>query len=305
MTTYIMADGESLFVRELGQGRPVLILSGLGMKSYHWLPYILPYHRQFRFIIPEWRGFGRSQTCQIPGDLDAISSHWRDVTSLLAQLPTQDYTVMAYSMGATVAMHGMHYANFGQQINAYLHIDQSPKIVTDQHWSYGLFAQQHTLFKQRLAALADCLTRATLHAKTLMQLQHPIKAQLLQRWFELVQWQGNNRIAPFLFKLAQKRDQLQQYLLPLQRLDYMAWYVNTYLEHNEDYREALCQLDCPTTFFIGQQSNLYPYQGQLNIAQQLQQAQSIIFEKSGHTPLLSEPLKFALELRKFLQTPAG
>ena len=33
MPYYTMPDGESLFVREIGQGEPVLVLSGLGMHS--------------------------------------------------------------------------------------------------------------------------------------------------------------------------------------------------------------------------------------------------------------------------------
>lgn len=34
MPFYTMADGEQLFVREYGQGQPVLVLSGLGMLSW-------------------------------------------------------------------------------------------------------------------------------------------------------------------------------------------------------------------------------------------------------------------------------
>ena len=33
MSYYKMPDGEMLFVREYGQGQPVLVLSGLGMLS--------------------------------------------------------------------------------------------------------------------------------------------------------------------------------------------------------------------------------------------------------------------------------
>ncbi|HAB44243.1 MAG TPA: alpha/beta hydrolase, partial [Acinetobacter sp.] len=34
MPFYSMPDGEQLFVREYGQGQPVLVLSGLGMLSW-------------------------------------------------------------------------------------------------------------------------------------------------------------------------------------------------------------------------------------------------------------------------------
>ena len=34
MPDYRMPDGEQLYVREYGQGQPVLVLSGLGMQSW-------------------------------------------------------------------------------------------------------------------------------------------------------------------------------------------------------------------------------------------------------------------------------
>ena len=45
MPMYTMPDGENLFVREIGQGEPVLVLSGLGMHSWQWLPFLLPKFR--------------------------------------------------------------------------------------------------------------------------------------------------------------------------------------------------------------------------------------------------------------------
>lgn len=35
MPYYTMPDQESLFVRRVGRGEPVLVLSGLGMQSWH------------------------------------------------------------------------------------------------------------------------------------------------------------------------------------------------------------------------------------------------------------------------------
>lgn len=80
-----MPDGEQLYVREYGQGQPVLVLSGLGMQSWQWHPFLYRFRRNFKFIIPDWRGFSGSSQCRIP-QLDAISSHWRDIDCLLGQL---------------------------------------------------------------------------------------------------------------------------------------------------------------------------------------------------------------------------
>lgn len=56
MPHYTMPDGEKLFVREIGQGEPVLVLSGLGMHSWQWLPFLLPNIKHYKFYIPDWRG---------------------------------------------------------------------------------------------------------------------------------------------------------------------------------------------------------------------------------------------------------
>ncbi len=131
MSHYRMPDGEQLFVREFGQGQPVLVLSGLGMQSWQWLPFLYSQAKNNKFIIPDWRGFGGSQCCSIP-ELDAISSHWRDINSLIEQLNLNEFSVIAYSMGATTAMHGMHYSNLNAKLTRYLHIDQTPKISVDE-----------------------------------------------------------------------------------------------------------------------------------------------------------------------------
>ncbi len=106
MPHYLMPDGEKLYVREFGQGTPVLVLSGLGMQSWQWLPFYINTVKSHRFYIPDWRGFGGSAQCKIP-TLDAISSHWQDLNCFLNQYADTAFHVIAYSMGATTAMHGM------------------------------------------------------------------------------------------------------------------------------------------------------------------------------------------------------
>ena len=114
MPFYRMPDGESLFVREYGQGQPVLVLSGLGMLSWQWAAFLYPHQKKFRFIIPEWRGFGASSRCKIPQDLDAISSHWQDVRSVLTQLKLDQVIVIAYSMGATTCKPKIEMSGFSK-----------------------------------------------------------------------------------------------------------------------------------------------------------------------------------------------
>ncbi|TCB81478.1 alpha/beta fold hydrolase [Acinetobacter sp. ANC 4173] len=298
MPYYQMPDQEQLYVREFGQGEPVLVLSGLGMQSWQWMPFLIQNSKQFKFIIPDWRGFGRSKYCRIP-EIDAISSHWRDLEALIQQLKYPDFTVIAFSMGATTAMHGMKYGNFKQYINRYLHIDQAPKITVDTHWPYGLLSQQHSNFKNLLAEISLFFS-ALPPVNRLEDLKPASRHEFIKIWSKFILLQNGHRLSPILWNTALKYDKLQKHLLPLHRLDYLAWYINNYLYHDEDYRECLAQLGCPTTFFIGENSILYPSQGQKIIANSVKNAKQVIFERSGHAILINEPFKFQREISRFL-----
>lgn len=298
MPFYRMPDQEKLFVRRVGEGEPVLVLSGLGMQSWQWLPFLFANRKQYEFIIPDWRGFGGSKNCAIP-DLDAISSHWNDIDSLIQQLKLDQFILMGYSMGATTAMHGMKHGKLAEKLKAYLHIDQTPKISVDDSWQYGLFGQKQSRFKNLLLDIQTLLLENKFAAK-LEDLPNDTRYKLVSLWSDFIEFQGSNNFSPKVVRLALNRPVLQKYLLPIQRLDYLLWYVENYLNHDEDYRQALSQLNCPTTFFIGRASSLYPEAGQTLIALSLTNAKAIYFERSGHTPLITEPRKFSKQIGHFL-----
>lgn len=299
MPYYQMPDGEQLFVREYGQGQPVLVLSGLGMLSWQWSAFLYPHRKQFKFIIPDWRGFGASSHCRIP-ELDAISSHWQDTKALLDQLQLDQVKVIAYSMGATTTMHGLQYGDFAQSISAYLHIDQTPKIPVDETWQYGLFGKQHAQFKAILKGLSALLD-VHKDQSFIKDLDDGSRKQIADLWLKFIALQNPHQYSLKAFKWMLNKPNLQGLLLPSARVDYMAWYINNYLNHAEDYRDSIQQLKCPVTFFSGVQSKLYPIEGQNIIAASLPHAKQVRFEKSGHTPLIHEPIKFTKEISKFLK----
>ena len=126
------------------------------------------------------------------------------------------------------------------------------------------------------------------------------KKQLTSLWLKFADLQGNAQ----LIKQVSKIDflnEIQPRLIPLQRIDYVLWYIRTYLDHDEDYRKALIALKRPTEFIIGQQSTLYSYKGQLELAQKLENSKIHLMRKSGHVPLTNEPIKFTKVLNQFLQ----
>ena len=300
MPFYTMPDGEKLFVREIGQGEPVIVLSGLGMHSWQWLPFLLPNIKQYKFYIPDWRGFGGSRACKIPQDIAAIPNHWRDLDCLIEQLGLDNFILLGYSMGASTAMHGMQYGNLQNKLKAYLHIDQTPKIPSDLNWEFGLFGKKYFKVKRLLKDFSEFLQQYS-NYRYVDELPIEPRTELIQIWLNFIKIQGSNKLSPIMFNLALKHPLLQKHLLPIRRMDYLKWYIDNYLNHNEDYRATISTVACPTTFCIGELSKLYPIEGQLRVSDSLVNSQNIIFKKSGHTPLITEPVKFSREISTFLK----
>ena len=308
MPHYSMPDQERLYVREIGHGAPVLVLSGLGMSSWQWLPYIAPSLRDRKFYIPDFRGFGHSKHCKIPTDAefktDAIRSHWRDVNCLLEQISRKEnlengIDVIAYSMGATITMHGMKYGNFAAKIKQYIHMDQSACIRNQNDWQYGLYGTQQGTFLNILDRMLALLLPYSDQHQPISTLPHHVQNELISLFNEFVALQSSNAFISYLDQF-----QITKYLkiksLPFQTLDYLYWYLKSYQQHNEDYRQALTSFEKPAHFIIGKRSALYPAAGQIAIAKQLKDAKIHIFPRAGHALIVNQPFYFSKTLNQIL-----
>lgn len=300
MPFYTMPDQEQLYVRRIGHGKPVLVLSGLGMSSWQWLPCLVPSLTKRQFFIPDFRGFGKSKDCKIPEGLTAIESHWRDVEALLKHLDFERIDVIGYSMGATTTMHGLTYGNFEQYIDKYMHIDQTAKIRNSENdWNFGLYGENQERFLHIIKDIYIFLEKQQ-HHQYLNQLPREQKKELTTLWIKFAELQGNSELIKKIAKIDYFSE-IQPRLIPLQRIDYILWYLNTYLNHDEDYRKALVALKRPTEFIIGQNSTLYSSEGQIELAKKLENSTIHLMRKSGHVPLAREPFKFTKVLNQFLQ----
>lgn len=100
-------DGVSLAWREVGEGRPVLMLHGLfSHADMNWLDFgtagVLA-EAGFRAILPDFRGHGRSDS---PRDATAWPADVlaRDIEHLVAHLGLGDFDLAGYSLGARTAV---------------------------------------------------------------------------------------------------------------------------------------------------------------------------------------------------------
>jgi pimeloyl-ACP methyl ester carboxylesterase len=95
-------DGSRLFVQDWGSGRPIIFLSAWTFHSNVWGSHIaaLTTHG-FRCVVPDRRGYGRSDAPGTGYDLDTMVD---DLSRIMDQLDLRDAVLVAHSMGSFEAV---------------------------------------------------------------------------------------------------------------------------------------------------------------------------------------------------------
>ena len=91
-----------LFVEEQGQGKPIVLLHGLGASTYAWRKVAPLLAEDHRVIAIDMKGFGRSSK-----PLDeryAARDHARLIAGFMAGRGLEDVTLVGHSFGGTVAL---------------------------------------------------------------------------------------------------------------------------------------------------------------------------------------------------------
>lgn len=292
-----MRDAQYIHVRVFGRGQPVLLLPGFGMKSSHWLPFILPFSHRFRFYMPDFRGAGPSSAARL-NQTDVFQNNMEDVQDVIAHFGLKDFLLAGYSLGGSTALHLLHAGGF-TRVRRYLHIDQTPCIGHREDWPYGLAGvHQENLF----ASLQqfDSVLREQAHVENFSELPLTARQQAVQTLLAALEYMGGKAHTKLLLMTAAQQKWLLPLLLPMNRLHDIRAYLASYLKGGHDYRESLRGCKTPITVFVGMRSALYHPAGQMAIADYAGDVQVVRFEKSGHMPLLAEPVKFTRELGRFL-----
>jgi proline iminopeptidase len=97
-----LSDGVSLFVHEVGDGFPLIILhGGPGLDHTHMSPWLDALGDEFRLIYVDERGQGRSERVD-PATL-SLEGFAEDVDLLAEALDLERFALLGHSFGAIVA----------------------------------------------------------------------------------------------------------------------------------------------------------------------------------------------------------
>lgn len=291
-------DNQSLHVRVIGKGQPVLMLHGMGMQSAHWLPFLLPYLRHYRFFLPDLRGAGRSSHVRL-NQTDIFQNHMEDVQDVIAHFGLDDFLLAGYSLGGSTSLHLLQNGSF-DGVRRYLHIDQSPCVGNREDWRFGLFGERQAEIFSALDQLRQLLDQYP-HVGTLDQLPTAARAQVVDILSDVFsRMLGRRAIAPLL-KLTSRWPWLLSQLFPITHVQDIRAYLASYVSGGHDYRESLRQCPVPVTVMVGMRSPLYAPEGQMQMADYAPDCRIVRLERSGHVPLTDQPLQFTRALGRFLR----
>lgn len=132
---FLTSDGIRLNYDDVGQGEPILIMTGYAGYKEIWRSQVETLVANgYRVINLDRRNHGRSETTTKGL---RMSRQGKDVAELMAALNIDAFNIMGNSMGAaTIWAYCSLYGD--QKLLKIISVDQSPKMISDETWPYGL-----------------------------------------------------------------------------------------------------------------------------------------------------------------------
>jgi non-heme chloroperoxidase len=293
-----MRDNKRVFVRMLGRGKPVVLLHGFAMQSLHWLPFIWPYLKTHQFIMPDFRGFGRSHKTDFNQDC-VLTNYIQDLDDLAGHLELSGFSLCGISMGAYTALH--YLSQNGSGVDKCCLIDQAPQALNGEGWPYGLFGQDQ---EARMEPVKELLEEAAGFSEDagFHEIPRSFRKKVGRLMGDFAATAMVHKYQKFLARLLFGIEPLARRIMPADNWRVIMHVVAAYLEQDYDMRPYLPELQVPLTVMVAVPSEMYPCQGQYCICDQAPNARLVRFEKSGHAIPMNEPVKFTRELGRFLSS---
>jgi non-heme chloroperoxidase len=272
--SFTASDGQAVPVCVLGAGSPLVLVHGVGCSHRDWLPVARRLARSHCVLAWDARGHGRCRPVLGSITLARLAA---DLHEMIEQFGLDQAALVGHSMGALVLMQYLH-AHGTARVSAVVLVDQSPRIVTDEGWRLGLFGGCSAAMLAGLIAGA----RRDL-AGTLLNEVGAIGGPWLKRRLDAD--------AP-LGKLLRRR---------LGRIDVRPLLDLAESMAQADFRASLARLDAPLLVVLGGRS---PHYAGLPLdawyRETVRHAQVSVYPWAGHSPHVSEPLRFVRELERFI-----
>lgn len=262
-------DGARLHFRDLGSGKPVILLHGWAASGAFFERQIPLATTGVRLIVPDLRGHGLSQDANRSLTIRLLAD---DLRALIVQLKLTGFALVGWSMGAMVAWEYLRTYGAGGMDKLSV-VDMTAKIVTTDDWSHGLSGgypadrvepTAHSI-KHHWERVSK-LTAGKLFARNGM----PDPASLLQ-------------------------------LTGIMRTNHPAGLAHLWIDMaRQDYRGLLPTLGVDCQFIYGVESRLYRQETFMHLAQLAGTTQLVGIPKAGHVLQWEQPGAFATALSRHI-----
>jgi pimeloyl-ACP methyl ester carboxylesterase len=272
--TFTASDGQVVPVCVLGTGPPLVLVHGVGCSHRDWMP--VARRLAQRHCVLAWDARGHGQCRPVLGSI-TLARLADDLAEMIEQFGLDRSVLVGHSMGALTLM--QYLQSYGtRRVAAVALVDQSPRIVTDDGWRLGLFGGCSAEMLMGLIAGA----RRDL-AETLLHEVGAFGGPWLQRQLGPDAWLG---------RMLRQR---------LRRIDVRPLLDLAESMAQADFRDSLARLDAPLLVVLGARSPHYagvPLDAWYRDT--VKHAEISVYAHAGHSPHISEPLRFARDLERFI-----
>jgi non-heme chloroperoxidase len=253
---YELADGVKLAYVEVGEGPPLLLVHGWSSSINWWRYNVEALSRHFRVIAVDLRGHGDSDK---PPSGHTVEQYARDVRELVAGLRAEDALMVGWSMGCMVLWN--YVLQFGRdQARAMVFVGQSARDLKTPEFDLAL------------------MTHDDLHQWMLaVQTDRPAFLAGLMR-------DTCKHVPPDEFLTWMSED--------YQRCPAHIAAVALYHQTTVDSLPAFPLIDFPTQVHFGTDPKMYELAQGEYLAREIEGCELVVFEESGHVPMIEEPAKF-------------
>lgn len=295
--TVNIADKQKMPVMTIGQGDAVVLIHGFGMDASAWLPFVRPLVHQYRFYLPYMRGFGKASQNHFT-QANFVNDYVADIKAMRQQLGLERIRLGGISMGSLTNL-ALNHANGFEGVSHLLHIDQSPVMKNKADWAWGVMGDSQQGF---LASLSDMCALATPYLdKDFKDLPKNVQHSILQNASTMVGASFNTPVIKKLAHLMSKYPRLAGYVRNTKGWQNQLHIVQAYLSEDLDFRSSVPNIHIPTRVVVGEDSRLYPAQGQLAFARLLPNAKVTVMAKAGHALLADRPVASYQVIKAFVQ----
>ena len=252
-----------------GEGRPVVLVHGLGGQWQNWLENIPRLSRERRVVALDLPGFGLSPE---PRERITISGYGRCVNALCEQLGLGSMHLVGNSMGGFVAAEAT--IQSPARVERLVLVSAAGISSTNVYRAPALLVGRGAkVLTARTAARHERMARRprTRYGALIFVARYPHKLRADLAYEGFIKGAGKPG-----FEAAFRAS-----------LEY-------------DFRDRLPEIRCPTLIFWGEQDSILPVKDAQEFERLIPDSRKVVMRETGHVPMAERPDAFNRELREFL-----